>query len=79
MNTVSGDLGRTLHGLSVVHLQMGRVYFVCVCVLSMQYLYWSMKQQLVHHTITGCNLRPGDLMGSGTISGKVRRLCICQT
>ncbi len=28
-----------------------------------------MKQQLAHHTITGCNLQPGDLLGSGTISG----------
>lgn len=35
-------------------------------------MYWTMKQQIAHHTITGCNLRPGDLMGSGTISGKVR-------
>eukprot|EP01126_Amoeba_proteus_P046317 TRINITY_DN5234_c0_g1_i4.p1 TRINITY_DN5234_c0_g1~~TRINITY_DN5234_c0_g1_i4.p1 ORF type:complete len:221 (+),score=55.91 TRINITY_DN5234_c0_g1_i4:650-1312(+) len=34
-----------------------------------KYMYWTMKQQLVHHTITGCNLRPGDLLGSGTISG----------
>eukprot|EP00959_Pyramimonas_sp_CCMP1952_P254904 5323723-Pyramimonas_sp.AAC.2 len=24
---------------------------------------------LAHHTVTGCNMRPGDLMGSGTISG----------
>jgi fumarylacetoacetase len=32
-------------------------------------LYWSMKQQLTHHTSTGCNLQPGDLLGSGTISG----------
>ena len=31
-----------------------------------------MKQQLAHHTITGCNIRPGDLMASGTISGQVR-------
>ena len=30
-----------------------------------------MKQQLAHHTITGCNVRPGDLMASGTISGEV--------
>ena len=29
-----------------------------------------MKQQLAHHSITGCNLRPGDLLASGTISGK---------
>lgn len=34
-----------------------------------KYMYWSMRQQLVHHTITGCNLNPGDLLGSGTISG----------
>jgi fumarylacetoacetase len=32
-------------------------------------LYWSMAQQLAHHTVSGCNTRPGDLMGSGTISG----------
>jgi len=30
-----------------------------------------MKQQLVHHTVTGCNMLPGDLLGSGTISGPV--------
>jgi len=33
-------------------------------------LYWNIKQQLVHHTVTGCNMRPGDLLGSGTISGQ---------
>lgn len=32
-------------------------------------MYWNIKQQLVHHTITGCNMRPGDCLGSGTISG----------
>ncbi|ETW10362.1 fumarylacetoacetase [Aphanomyces invadans] len=35
-----------------------------------RYMYWNMKQQLVHHTITGCSMKPGDLLGSGTISGK---------
>ena len=34
-----------------------------------RYLYWSMAQQLAHHTSNGCNLRPGDLLASGTISG----------
>jgi fumarylacetoacetase len=34
-----------------------------------QNLYWSVSQQLAHHTITGCNLEPGDLLASGTISG----------
>ena len=34
-----------------------------------KYLYWSIDQQLAHHTGNGCNVRVGDLMGSGTISG----------
>ncbi|MDT7857857.1 fumarylacetoacetase [Rubrivirga sp. S365] len=33
-------------------------------------LYWSPEQQLAHHTVNGCNARPGDLMASGTISGE---------
>ncbi|KAL7213677.1 hypothetical protein ACSBR2_016241 [Camellia fascicularis] len=34
-----------------------------------KHLYWTLTQQLAHHTINGCNLRPGDLLGTGTISG----------
>jgi fumarylacetoacetase len=34
-----------------------------------QNLYWSISQQLAHHTIGGCNLQPGDLLASGTVSG----------
>lgn len=34
-----------------------------------RYLYWNICQQLAHHTITGCNTQPGDLLASGTISG----------
>ncbi|MEA1787357.1 fumarylacetoacetase [Arenibacter sp. GZD96] len=34
-----------------------------------KYLYWTMAQQLAHHTINGCKVNSGDLMGSGTISG----------
>jgi fumarylacetoacetase len=34
-----------------------------------KYMYWTMAQQLAHHTVSGCNTRVGDLMGSGTISG----------
>ncbi|MEZ0610368.1 fumarylacetoacetase [Fibrella sp. WM1] len=37
-----------------------------------RFLYWSQAQQLAHHTINGCNLRVGDLMASGTISGPDR-------
>lgn len=34
-----------------------------------KYLYWNICQQLAHHTVNGCNTKPGDLMASGTISG----------
>lgn len=34
-----------------------------------KYMYWNMRQQLAHHTINGCNMQPGDICASGTISG----------
>lgn len=40
-----------------------------ISVSNLKHLYWSFTQQLTHHTVTGCNLRPGDLLGTGTISG----------
>ncbi len=40
-----------------------------ICKTNYRAMYWSMAQQLAHHTISGCNLRVGDLMASGTISG----------
>jgi fumarylacetoacetase len=40
-----------------------------ICRTNARYLYWSMAQQLAQHTVSGCNTRVGDLMGSGTISG----------
>ncbi len=39
---------------------------------NLKYMYWDIFQQLAHHTITGCNVRPGDLMASGTISGPAK-------
>ena len=36
---------------------------------NMKYLYYSVAQTVAHHTVTGCNLGTGDLLGSGTISG----------
>ena len=35
---------------------------------NMKYLYYSVSQTIAHHTVTGCNLNTGDLLGSGTIS-----------
>jgi len=40
-----------------------------VCRSNFKYLYWNVCQQLAHHTSNGCNLRSGDLLASGTISG----------
>ena len=40
-----------------------------VCHSNYKYMYWTMEQQLAHHTINGCNVNVGDMMGSGTISG----------
>ncbi len=36
---------------------------------SFKHQYWSVAQMVAHHTVGGCNLAPGDLLGSGTISG----------
>jgi fumarylacetoacetase len=34
-----------------------------------RHAYWTVAQMIAHHTINGCNLQPGDLLGSGTQSG----------
>ncbi|MEM9053088.1 MAG: fumarylacetoacetase [Bacteroidota bacterium] len=40
-----------------------------VCNSNYKNMYWNMNQQLAHHTVNGCNVRCGDMMASGTISG----------
>ncbi len=40
-----------------------------VCRSNFKHMYWNMAQQLAHHTVNGCNIRCGDMMASGTISG----------
>ncbi len=37
-----------------------------------KYMYWTMNQQLTHHTSNGCRINSGDMMGSGTISGPTK-------
>jgi fumarylacetoacetase len=37
-----------------------------------KYMYWTMVQQLAHHTVNGCPVEAGDMMGSGTISGPTK-------
>ena len=40
-----------------------------ISISNFKHLYWSVNQQLTHHTETGCNMSTGDMLGSGTISG----------
>ncbi len=40
-----------------------------VCNSNFKHMYWTMKQQLAHHTVNGCNVKVGDMCASGTISG----------
>lgn len=42
---------------------------VAVCHSNYKHMYWNMNQQLAHHSINGCNIKVGDCMASGTISG----------
>lgn len=45
-----------------------------------KYMYWNVCQQLAHHTVNGCNVKVGDMMASGTISGpdKTSRGCLLE-
>ena len=56
-----------------IHLQASikpkKVKETVVSNSNFKYMYWSMSQQLAHQTVNGCNVRSGDLYGSGTISG----------
>ncbi len=53
-----------------VYLQPENGEETLICESNHKYLYWTMVQQLAHHTINGCNVKVGDMYASGTISGK---------
>ena len=40
-----------------------------VSVTSFRHQYWTVAQMIAHHTVNGCNLQIGDVIGSGTVSG----------
>lgn len=52
-----------------VYIEPEGVEASLVCKSNFKYMYWSMSQQLTHHTSNGCRINSGDMMGSGTISG----------
>ncbi len=56
-------------GLEVRLQPAGAAHACTLARTNFRHLYWTMAQQLAHHTVSGCNTRVGDLMGSGTISG----------
>jgi fumarylacetoacetase len=55
--------------LSSAQMRANGLAAVRLCRSSLLDLYWTPAQMVAHHTSNGCNLRPGDLIGSGTISG----------
>ncbi|XP_005695122.1 PREDICTED: fumarylacetoacetase isoform X2 [Capra hircus] len=55
--------------LSVALKGEGMSQAATICRSNFKYMYWTMLQQLTHHSANGCNLQPGDLLASGTISG----------
>jgi fumarylacetoacetase len=60
-----------------VHLQVkykpkGSSKFHTVVQSNLKYMYWTFKQQLAHHTVNGCNMKSGDLCGTGTLSGPTK-------
>ena len=52
-----------------VYIQPENVEATLVSKSNFKHMYWSMSQQLTHHTSNGCRVNSGDMMGSGTISG----------
>jgi fumarylacetoacetase len=52
-----------------VAIQPETIEETIICNSNFKYMYWTMVQQLAHHTVNGCNIRRGDMLGSGTISG----------
>ena len=52
-----------------VSIQPENAVETVVAKTNFKYMYWNMAQQLAHHTVNGCPVNSGDMMGSGTISG----------
>lgn len=52
-----------------VYLQPNNGEENLICQSNYKHMYWNMAQQLAHHTVNGCNIRCGDMLASGTISG----------
>lgn len=59
-------------GLKTASMRQRNDAATTIIVSNSRYLYWTFGQMVTHHSISGCNLQPGDLIGTGTISGPTR-------
>ncbi len=80
-NVMRGGLDLTLEvWLSSERMRKEGMPRVLVSRGSFREMYWTLAQMLTHHASNGCNLRPGDLLASGTVSGptKESRGCLLE-
>jgi len=56
-------------GLQTPQMRTAGLSDASICRTSYRHAYWTVAQMLTHHTVNGCNLQAGDLLGSGTLSG----------
>jgi fumarylacetoacetase len=56
-------------GLQTTRMRAAGESPATICRTSYRHAYWTVAQLVAHHTVNGCNLQPGDLFGSGTLSG----------
>lgn len=76
-----GGIALTLEvWLSTARMSAGRIAPVLLSRAGFDHMYWTLGQMLTHHASNGCNLRAGDLLGSGTVSGpeKTARGCLLE-
>jgi fumarylacetoacetase len=72
-DTRHGGIGLTLEVyLSSEQMRNKNIRPVMLSRGNFKEMYWTMAQTIAHHTSNGCNLRPGDLLGSGTVSGPTK-------
>jgi fumarylacetoacetase len=56
-------------GLQTPNMRAAGQTDASICRTSYRHAYWTLAQMVTHHTVNGCNLQAGDLLGSGTLSG----------
>ncbi len=66
---LQSDRSRNIDIKLEVELETSSGSKTTLCKSNFKYMYWDQAQQLAHHTVNGCNVRVGDLLASGTISG----------